>query len=667
MAEKKKKQPDMPAKDKHSPASGDSEKEMSAGKKPGQGKPGGHQPKDADGASKNGAGDASDGGASDKCQKSEDESMAANREFFRLHEKEDAEETEYSTQREEAQARRKHRRHRGRQGTKDGPFRCGGDAREKGGTAGDGAAGNAKSGKFGRPEKKAEKADGKGAYGMRLWKMPRKPRKASAASAAGRRLAMEGAGFAHQKISEHEKENSGVEAAHKAERAAEGAIGKAAQYRRGIYGFRQRRAAAPEKKQFKPEAGFRCRKLLEENPEIKKKAFQKRMQKQRIKREYAKAAKKGAEAKNAAGYAQKAARKTAGMARRLQEFAGKHTGAIAAAGLLGLFFMAVTAGISSCSAMLSGGISNIMAGSYQSEPAQLDAADAAMASRELELQNAIDSIESDYPDYDEYRYSLDRIGHDPFTLANYLSALYVDVNAAGVDADIGALFDEMYELALTPATETRTRMVTKTGTRTVTDPMTGAESEEEYEYEEEEEYTVSILNVELAGRPLEDIAAERLAGNSEAGALYEAYQATHGALQQFYTPLDLDWYGKVSSYYGCRSNPITGAEQFHRGVDIAVPTGTEVYAAQDGTVTAAGYSDSYGNYVVIADSKGYVTKYAHMDSLNVSAGQAVTHGSAIGKSGNTGASTGSHLHIECLYNGEYYNPLFYFESGSIPH
>lgn len=70
------------------------------------------------------------------------------------------------------------------------------------------------------------------------------------------------------------------------------------------------------------------------------------------------------------------------------------------------------------------------------------------------------------------------------------------------------------------------------------------------------------------------------------------------------------------------------------------------------------------NYVVIEDEKGYCTKYAHMDTLNVRAGQSVTHGNVIGTTGNTGSSTGSHLHIECLYQGEYYNPLFYFEAGT---
>ena len=91
----------------------------------------------------------------------------------------------------------------------------------------------------------------------------------------------------------------------------------------------------------------------------------------------------------------------------------------------------------------------------------------------------------------------------------------------------------------------------------------------------------------------------------------------------------------MSSYYGYRINPVTGAEQFHRGVDIAVPTGTGVLAAMDGTVTTAAYDSYYGNYIVIEDSNGYCTKYAHMDTLSVSAGQAVKHGDSIGTTGNT--------------------------------
>lgn len=618
--------------------------------------------------------------------KSEEESKRANQEFFSRHEKEDEKENEYSSQREESRARRKHRQHESRQRTRDSFVQSDGDFSQKSDFVKDAGAETTGNKKLERAEKKAKKAadkterarkklpqqkeyklvrhfdekTGKVTYELETRKVPKKPRKRNPLYSMGQRVAQEGNGFIHQKISEHEKENSGVEAAHKTEQAVEGVAWRVVQKKPDIYGFQRGRVAALEKKQFKAETEFRYQKFLEENPEIKKKAFQKRLQKQRIKREYAKAMKKGAEAKQAAGYARKAAQKTTNIARKIQEFARKHLGAIATIALFGLFFMIIAAGISSCSAMFSGGMSNMMAGSYQSVPAQLDASDEAMTSREMALQNTIDRIETDYPDYDEYNYNLDEIGHDPFTLINYLSAVYVEVDATSVDADIESLFNEMYELTLTPREETRTRTVTKT--KTVTNEETG--EEEEVEYEEEEEYTVTILDVVLTRKPLEDIVSERIAGNTDAQALYSAYQVTNGALQQFYTPLDIDWHSMVSSYYGYRKNPITGENQFHRGVDIAVAEGTEVYAAQDGTVTTAEYNESYGNYIVITDSKGYVTKYAHLESLNVSAGQTVKHGAIIGKTGNTGASTGSHLHIECMYNGEYYNPLFYFENGN---
>ena len=77
------------------------------------------------------------------------------------------------------------------------------------------------------------------------------------------------------------------------------------------------------------------------------------------------------------------------------------------------------------------------------------------------------------------------------------------------------------------------------------------------------------------------------------------YRETNGLLQEFASPLNLYWYYYVSSYYGYRKNEVTGNEEFHRGVDIAVPTGTTVYAAHDGTVTAAAYDSHYGNYVAI--------------------------------------------------------------------
>ena len=470
--------------------------------------------------------------------------------------------------------------------------------------------------------------------------------------------------FAHGKVAEVEKENSGVEGAHKTEQKAEDTYRFVKRHYKNKEQRQRKKVAKLEKKQFKKEVSFRYQKFLEENPEMQektlKKQLQKRMQKQRIKREYAKARRAGQAAKNTKEAAVKSANFTTTVAKKLQEIAAKHASLLATVAAFGVLLIMIMTSISSCGAMFPEGMSTTLAGSYMSVPAEIDAADLAFSELEMELQKEIDSIETDYPDYDEYRYNLDAIGHDPFALISYLSAVHTEFTAADVQGEIESLFDEMYELTLNPTTETRTRTVTKTGTRTVTN-ADGTTSTETYTYEEEEEYTVTILEVTLTAKDLNVVVAGHM--DSEQKEIYALYNETHGLTQQFYTPLNLYWYNYVSSYYGYRINPVTGAEQLHRGVDIAVPTGTTVLAAMDGTVTTAAYDSYYGNYVVIEDSNGYCTKYAHMDTLSVSAGQTVKHGDSIGTTGNTGSSTGSHLHIECLYNGEYYNPLFYFEAG----
>ena len=393
---------------------------------------------------------------------------------------------------------------------------------------------------------------------------------------------------------------------------------------------------------------------------MQKKALQKRLQKQRIKREYLKARQKGAATKAAQEAVSKTANTATAIAKKLQEIASKNAGVLITVGIMAVLLVMIMTSVSSCGAMFADTQSTVLAASYLSEPAEIDATDLQFTRLELDLQNEIDNIETDYPGYDEYSYNLGEIGHNPFTLIGYLSAVHTEFTASEVESEVQALFDEMYTLTLTPDTETRTRTVTKTGTRTVTDPVTGEETEEEYEYEEEEEYEVSILRVVLTVKPLETIVAGKM--DAEQTEIFAMYAETGGLLQQFASPLDLYWYNYISSYYGYRKNPNTGNEELHRGVDIAVPTGTTVYAAHDGTVTTATYDSYYGNYVVI-EKDGYTTKYAHMDSLSVSAGQSITKGTVIGTTGNTGSSTGSHLHIECLYNGEYYNPLFYFDVG----
>ena len=475
-----------------------------------------------------------------------------------------------------------------------------------------------------------------------------------------RRMQNESRNFVHGKIAETEKENSAVEGAHKSEQKGEELFSFVKRQIKGKEQKQRAKVAKLEKKQFKKEVNFQYQKFLEENPQMQKKALQKRLQKQRIKREYIKARKKAAAGKTAEQAFEKTKNGAVTVARKLQEFARKNAGLLVTVGIMALLFMMIMVSVSSCGAMFADTQSTILAASYLSKPKEIDAADLQFTRLELDLQKEIDRVETDNPGYDEYSYNLGAIGHNPFTLISYLSAVHTEFTASEVESEIQALFDEMYALTLTPDTETRTRTVTKTGTRTVTDPVTGEETEEEYEYEEEEEYEVSILRVTLTVIPLESLVSGKM--DTEQAEIFAMYGETNGLLQEFASPLNLYWYYYVSSYYGYRKNEVTGNEEFHRGVDIAVPTGTTVYAAHDGTVTAVAYDSHYGNYVAI-EIDGYTTKYAHMDSLSVSAGQTVEKGAVIGTTGNTGSSTGSHLHIECLYNGEYYNPLFYFDVG----
>ena len=470
--------------------------------------------------------------------------------------------------------------------------------------------------------------------------------------------------FVHRKIAETEKDNSAVEGAHKTEQRAEDIYHYMKYHRKSKAQRKRDRLERLHKKQVTADMKLEYEKFISENPHLKgnspKKQLQRQLQKQRIKREYAKARRAGAEAKTAKETFTKTANAATGIAKKLQEIATKNKTLIITVGIFALLLIMIMSALSSCGSMFTGTVTTTMASTYLSLPAEIDAADLSFTEKEMELQNKIDRIETDYPGYDEYDYNLGAIGHDPYTLISYLSAVHTEFTAAGIESEIQELFDAMYSLTTEEVEETRTRTVTKTGTRIVTNPD-GTTRTEEYEYEEEEEYTVTILRVTLTVTPLESIVAGRM--DSEQTEIFGAYTETKGGLQVFASPVDYYWYYYISSYYGYRKNPNTGAEELHRGVDIAVPTGTFVYAAHDGTVTEATYDSYYGNYVVITDSKGYTTKYAHMDSLNVSAGQSVKKGDNIGKSGNTGSSTGSHLHIECLYNGEYYNPLFYFDVG----
>ena len=124
----------------------------------------------------------------------------------------------------------------------------------------------------------------------------------------------------------------------------------------------------------------------------------------------------------------------------------------------------------------------------------------------------------------------------------------------------------------------------------------------------------------------------------------------------FRKPLHSRYY--LSSYYGWRDSPFnTGKRSFHTGIDMACSTGTPIYPAMDGVVTAAGYNSTYGNYVIVQHHSGYKTLYGHMSKITCRKGNFVYTTTQIGKVGSTGLSTGPHLHFTVYKNGKTVNPL----------
>lgn len=119
-------------------------------------------------------------------------------------------------------------------------------------------------------------------------------------------------------------------------------------------------------------------------------------------------------------------------------------------------------------------------------------------------------------------------------------------------------------------------------------------------------------------------------------------------------------YKKITSNFGYRKHPILGYNKLHSGMDIGAPSGSKILAVNSGTVVKSTFNNSYGNYVMIDHGGGIVTLYAHMSSRLVKTGDVVARGQQIGKVGSTGWSTGAHLHIEVIKNGDYVNPKGYF-------
>jgi len=172
------------------------------------------------------------------------------------------------------------------------------------------------------------------------------------------------------------------------------------------------------------------------------------------------------------------------------------------------------------------------------------------------------------------------------------------------------------------------------------------------------DYEWHVMTVNLASVPFREILDGLMTDDQKEQ--YNILMMTGGARQYGDSPFEvLTWFPFVSSHYGYRVHPITGVKELHRGVDIALPEGTEILAGISGTVTTAAYDSGFGNYIVIQSADGIEMKYAHCQTLYFSAGQTVEKGDVIATVGNTGNSTGAHLHMEILKDGVYLNPVYF--------
>ena len=440
----------------------------------------------------------------------------------------------------------------------------------------------------------------------------------------------------HSKIREYERDNVALESAHKSELIAEQGAGRILRWernRRRTKPYRALRKA--QQKAAREHTNLAWQTALRDHPELQRKnALAKWLQKQKIKRKYAQAAH---EAKQSAKFTQNVLTATGKIARAIAQYAAAHKAVFLAVALLALIVMFCATGLTSCTAMLSGFQSSYISASYMADEQEICQSDLYYTEKETDLQIDIDKTEENYPGYDEYRYHIGEISHNPYELLGYLSTAFHAFTFAEIQPEIDRIFSEQYTLTREVIVETR--------------------------YDDDgDPYDWYVLQTTLTVRPLSTVAQSHLTPGEQTDR-YGVYMQTYGNRQAFGNPFDFSWLGNVSSGYGWRVHPISGEKSLHRGIDLAVSQGTPIRAVQDGRVVSAGNAGSYGLCVVIEDDKGYQSRYAHCSSLNVSAGQEVKRGDVIAAVGSTGNSTGPHLHLEVMLNGEYLNPYFFVENG----
>jgi len=455
--------------------------------------------------------------------------------------------------------------------------------------------------------------------------------------------------FGHKKIHEAEQENVGTHAAHKAERIVEGGLRRAYRLHKTT---QYSKAAKLGNRTAKLNINHINKQSQRDSPKLKSNTHSRVAQRRKIKRQYAQETR---DAQRAGRRIKQTGSILTRTIRGVVRLAARHPAVIGILAALFLLFSIIPALFTSCSNMATGVATTVLATSYLAMDADIDDAALIYSEWEVDLQIQIANAESDWPGFDEYRYYIDDISHNPFELMAFLTAVYQEFTFAEVEPILRQIFDEQYQLTFTPSVEIRTRIVTRI------DPDTGEV------YEATEEYEWHIMAVRLTARSFTNVIWPRMDG--EQWQHYMLLMQSRGNRQYSASPVAFNWLPFVSSDYGWRIHPILGAKDRHMGVDIAMPIGTEILAGHDGTVSIGYDVDGYGHFITLTGADGLVTRYAHLDRFLVNNGQMVSVGDVIALSGNSGRSTGPHLHFEVIKKGRHLNPLFFAltnDDGSAP-
>lgn len=308
---------------------------------------------------------------------------------------------------------------------------------------------------------------------------------------------------AHQSVRNADQDNnSGVEAAHFTEGSAEGAARAGSRFQYGRKLRQYKKLERLEKKADKDAVDSIFAERMKSDPQAGSNLFSRWRQKQAIKKEYAAAKAGAAAAENTAAGTAKAAQGTANMTEKAFQFVQSHSHIIIGIAAVGLLVLVIAGSVSSCSVLINGGGNVVLGTSYTAEDEDLKGAETDYTKLEDKLRKQIDRIETDHPGYDEYRYNLAEIGHNPYELASLLTVEFENYTRSQVQARLQSIFEAQYELKFEEKVEIRTRKETRVGYRY--NPITG--TGHTYTYQVTVQYEYKILNVTLLNRGVDYVA-----------------------------------------------------------------------------------------------------------------------------------------------------------------